>query len=385
MINETTLEETMGQNVNLPTTYSPAPEYQYQAPAPGPVNYFADIRTFEDGQRMCKLLAASDLVPQQFRGNVANTLIALEMANRTNSSPFQVMQNIYIVHGKPAWSATFIIAAINACGKYSPLRFQMEGEGDKLTCRAWAIEKETGERLEGPPVSIEMAKKEGWATKNGSKWATMPELMLRYRAATFFGRLYAPDILMGMRTSDELYDIEANNEMRRSAPVRRNEPAQIAEAVVVESDDSGPASVAEINAMLKAGSPSPASPDSPLCEGALDGAASPRNGGEQAPLQEGGGGEAAGGSQSEAAAPEQQTLPTGEPEDIAEYRRKMLAYIGEIDNLKTVSEAKWWANNKGYRRLQDELGGKDSEFYLAVMERQQSRIAELEEAAKGGK
>ena len=379
------MEETMTQNVNLPTTYTPPAPYQVQ-PA-GPVNYFADIRTFEDGQRMCKLLAASDLVPQQFRGNVANTLIALEMANRTNSSPFQVMQNIYIVHGKPAWSATFIIAAINACGKYSPLRFQMEGEGDKLTCRAWAIEKETGERLEGPPVSIEMAKKEGWATKNGSKWATMPELMLRYRAATVFGRLYAPDILMGMRTSDELYDIEANNEMRRSAPVRRNEPAQIAEAVVVESDGSGPASVAEINAMLKAEAPAvegakAEAEAAPPCHSERESArnlqqeagdssepAAPQNDGE-------------GGAEPEKEKKESAEVPA---EQAEAFTVSAMAFVEEIDGIDDAATLKAWCMKKGYQNLALALGGMDSQWYAQVMRHLRGRIETLEAAERKGK
>ena len=35
----------------------------------------------------------------------------------------------------------------------------------------------------------------------------MPDLMLRYRAATFFSRLYCPELTMGMRTTDELEDM----------------------------------------------------------------------------------------------------------------------------------------------------------------------------------
>jgi hypothetical protein len=162
---------------------------------------------FELLQRMAKLFASSDLVPKEFKGNVANCVIGLEMAQRMNASPLAVLQNLYIVHGKPSWSAQFIIAAINSTGKFSPLRFQVVGEKDQKEVTAWAIEKDTGERLEGPPVSIEMSKKEGWYSKNGSKWQTLPDLMLRYRAATFFGRLYAPEVLMGMQTSDEIYDV----------------------------------------------------------------------------------------------------------------------------------------------------------------------------------
>lgn len=171
-------------------------------------SYFASPQAFELAQRQAKLLASSALVPKEYQGNIANTVIALEMAQRTQSSPLAVMQSMYIVHGKPSWSATFIIACINACGRFSPLRYRMEGEGDGLTCRAVAIELATGEQLTSPPVSIGMAKQEGWYSKTGSKWQTMPELMLRYRAATLFGRLYAADVLMGMHTEDEVRDIE---------------------------------------------------------------------------------------------------------------------------------------------------------------------------------
>jgi hypothetical protein len=101
-----------------------------------------------------------------------------------------------------------VVSAINASGRFSPVRYRMTGEGDERACVAWAKDA-TGEVLESPPVSIAMAKAEGWYGKSGSKWKTMPELMLRYRAATLFGRLYAPDILMGMREETEVLDMES--------------------------------------------------------------------------------------------------------------------------------------------------------------------------------
>lgn len=164
---------------------------------------------FELAQRMATALSKSTLIPKEFQDNLPNCLIALEMAHRMGASPMMVMQNLYIVHGKPAWSSQFVIAAINSTGRFSPLRFDMKGEKDTRECYAWANELGTGERLEGPPVSMAMAKAEGWSTKNGSKWQTLPELMLRYRAATFFGRLYAPEVLMGMKEESEVIDVDA--------------------------------------------------------------------------------------------------------------------------------------------------------------------------------
>lgn len=169
---------------------------------------FADSQSFEYAQRVAKMLASSNLIPQHFQGNIQNTVIALEMANRVGASPLMVMQNLYIVHGKPSWSSSFIIAAINNCKRFTPLRFEISGDGQALSCRAWANDIHTKEKLEGPKISMEMAKAEGWVDRPGSKWKTMPELMIRYRAAAFFGRLYAPDILMGMLSVDEVSDAE---------------------------------------------------------------------------------------------------------------------------------------------------------------------------------
>ncbi len=166
------------------------------------------LNTFEHAQRVAKMLSASNLIPKEFQGNIQNTMIALEMANRIGASPLMIMQNLYIVHGRPGWSSSFIIAALNGCGRFDSLRFDVSGEGDGLSCTAWTTEKGKSDRIEGPAVTMKMAKAEGWIDKNGSKWKTMPELMIRYRAAAFFGRLYAPEILMGMQTMEEVIDIE---------------------------------------------------------------------------------------------------------------------------------------------------------------------------------
>jgi hypothetical protein len=128
------------------------------------------------------------------------------MAQRIKASPLAVMQNLYIVHGKPAWSSQFLIACVNASGKFSPIRYAMSGEGETRSCTAWAVDV-TGEKLESPAVTIAMAKAEGWYSKSGSKWQTMPELMLRYRSATLFARLYCPELTMGIQTDDEVVDV----------------------------------------------------------------------------------------------------------------------------------------------------------------------------------
>lgn len=166
------------------------------------------LQNFEHAQRVAKMLSSSSLIPKDYQNNIQNTMIALEMANRIGASPLMVMQNLYVIQGKPSWSSTFIISAINACGKFSPLRYDLQGEGDNMSCTAWAFDLATKEKLLGPTVTMQMAKEEGWFSKAGSKWKTMPTLMIRYRSAAFFGRLYSPEILMGMQTTEEIQDVQ---------------------------------------------------------------------------------------------------------------------------------------------------------------------------------
>jgi hypothetical protein len=166
----------------------------------------AETQAFELIQRQAKMLSTSTLVPKDFAGNVANCAIALNVAKRTRLDPLMVCQNLAIIHGRPSWSATALIGMINASGKFSPLRFVFDSDEAPTWCYAVARDMATGEELKGERITLEMAKKEGWSTKNGSKWLTMPGQMLRYRAASFWSRAYASDMSLGMYTQDEVRD-----------------------------------------------------------------------------------------------------------------------------------------------------------------------------------
>ena len=174
------------------------------------VGISTESQEFELVQRKAKAYAASNLVPDQFKNNMSNCIIAMEMAKRMEMNALMLMQNMYIVHGKPSFSSTFVIACINACGRFTPLRFKYSGEGDNRKCIAYCHDKKSGDLLESTPITIQIAKAEGWYGKKGSKWQTMPDLMLQYRAATFFGRAFAPDYLMGLHTREEMHDIHSN-------------------------------------------------------------------------------------------------------------------------------------------------------------------------------
>lgn len=161
-------------------------------------------------QRQAKALMSADIVPVAYKNNIGNCIIALDMAYRIGANPLLVMQNLHVIQGKPGWSAQFLIATFNKCGRFSSLRYEWNKE--KTECRAWAIEKSSNERIEGAKITMAMAQSEGWATKPGSKWKTMPELMLQYRAAAFLIRTYAPEIAMGIHMAEEVEDIVASGD-----------------------------------------------------------------------------------------------------------------------------------------------------------------------------
>lgn len=229
----------------------------------GSICPFDNFESFQNAWEMSDCLSRSNIVPPAFRGpdGQHNCMIALELASRLRTSIFMIMQHLYIVSGKPAFSSQFTIAAIQACGRYSPLKYKkrFDANGRLIGCRAYAKELKSGEILEGPEVTMEMAEKEGWIRKNGSKWQTMPEVMMTYRAAAFFGRIYAPDLMMGFKTEDEAIETTDEQTTETEAIAKLNamqEKAKPIDAVPAEE-------VPEEKAETPAENPQPAAQEEP--------------------------------------------------------------------------------------------------------------------------
>jgi hypothetical protein len=166
---------------------------------------YSSIQSFESAQRIAASLADSALVPNAYRGQqgLPNCIVAIEIANRMGMSPFQVMQNLNVIHGRPSWSSQFIIGLIQGCGRFEGFTYDETAD----SCQCFATHKTSGEQVSGPKITLDMAKREGW-TKN-TKWSTMPQTMLRYRAASAFGRFHIPDLILGIQSVEENEVIDA--------------------------------------------------------------------------------------------------------------------------------------------------------------------------------
>lgn len=313
----------MSANPSTPTSLAEVRRQPVAAIEPDQKIDMFSLRGFELAQRIAKAFATSDAVPAQFRshnlkkvkvGNeynetwvenpaaLGNCLVAIETARAVGMSITSVMQHANIIENRLTWSAQFVIGAINASGRFTPLRFDklergrlkakyrekqgwnrqkggfdfkdVEVEIDDIRCVAWALPKGIPEPrvtleqmrefkgsllqlykalgmpvVESAPVSMKLAVEEGWYGKSGSKWQTeMRHLMLEYRAGAFFGRIHAPDIVMGMgRTTEEVLDMTTidmdaagNVTAVRAEELRRpagESPATVVE--VVQKNESG--------------------------------------------------------------------------------------------------------------------------------------------------
>ena len=245
-------------------------------------NFFDPVQ-FDTMQRVCSLFANSELVPDMYKISdnnpkekaIANCMIAIEMAQRIGASPLMIMQNMVIIYGRPSWSSKFLVATVNTCGRFNPLQYRFTEKGmlgkvdyteyertwDKtlyggkggyknaaktvtfdgtkvmdIECVAFTTAKGSDKVLESSPISLRLAIQEGWYTKNGSKWRTMPKQMLMYRAASFWTNAYAPELSMGMKTEDEIRDIvDVDYE-----EITATQPEDGAEKKTVSLDDEKP-------------------------------------------------------------------------------------------------------------------------------------------------
>ncbi|MEB3322193.1 MAG: recombinase RecT [Synechococcaceae cyanobacterium] len=198
---------------------------------------FGGIDAFDAAQRMARALCSSTLVPKEYQGQngLANSLIALEIAGRMGLSPLVVMQNMTPIHGRPTWSSRFLIATVNASGRFTPPRFVFDDKENPTSCTAVATDRASGEVLEGETITLDLARREGWYGRNGSKWQTMPGQMLRYRAASWWANVYCPEIALGLMTQEEAIDIEPIRVEEQAPPATPLSPHPVATAGVVST------------------------------------------------------------------------------------------------------------------------------------------------------
>jgi hypothetical protein len=189
--------------------------------------YF-DPAKFDHCQRVATMLSKSNIVPEHFQNNVANCFIALQMATRMGMEPLAFMQKSFVLKGKPGIEAQIGIAALNNSGLIKGrISYDLSGEGQNRKCTASVVDASTGERFEFS-ITVGQATSVGAASTNPN-WKALPDLMLRYRSATYLIRTHYPDVLMGLYTKDELEDMVDVSPSKR--PYKHEERPEVLEAI----------------------------------------------------------------------------------------------------------------------------------------------------------
>ena len=201
---------------------------------------FNSSDSFKLAYQMAGALADSTIVPRDFQKSRSNCMVAISQAQKLGVDPFVVMNNMYMIQGKITWKSEFVIAMINASGKFdTELQFdEEEKDGKPYACTAFTFKD--GRKIAGIKVTMDMADKEGWTKKNGTKWSTLPQLMLRYRAAVFFARFNAPELTSGLYTVEEGEDVTftGSRKLKRAASLNEIiEDENIIDGEVITKDE----------------------------------------------------------------------------------------------------------------------------------------------------
>ena len=215
------------------------------------VSIFEDPDAFAQKMQIAAALSKTQFVPVAFRNKPEDCLVALDMAARLGMNPLAVFPEIYVIDARAAFSSKFLIALVNRSGRFSRIVYDegVDGEaavtfasrqrrGDDIVYTPAVVpnyyavarftELATGHEYTSPRIDLHFAEKNGWVAKVGSKWQSMPEIMVRYRAASTLIKSVAPELVLGLEFAEDLMDTPAPEPPANNAAPRRVYVAQTA-------------------------------------------------------------------------------------------------------------------------------------------------------------
>lgn len=201
---------------------------------PLPGDYISPVAMMNDGAMMDRMIKFAEImatgkatIPNELR-NVGDCLAITIQAMTWGMSPFSLAQKTHFIGGKIGYEAQAVAAAINGSGAVKDtFHFDWFGPWEKVIGK---FEIKRGDKGEYRIPGWKMADEDGigvkvWATlraehepreltlllaqartRNSTLWADDPRQQLAYLAQKRWARLYAPGVLLGVYTPDELAD-----------------------------------------------------------------------------------------------------------------------------------------------------------------------------------
>lgn len=179
-----------------------------------------DTARFEHMQRVATVMARSTLVPDTLRGRyegsgsartlvlfdereiLANCFLVVNQAVRWGMDPFAVAQCCSVVHGKLTFEGKLVSAVMEAKLGVA-LEYAYAGTGETMTVEI------SGTLPDGRKRTIAGSVAEWRTTGTNSPWrpATFRK-MLAYRGAREWARMWAPAVMLGVYSDDEMQALE---------------------------------------------------------------------------------------------------------------------------------------------------------------------------------
>lgn len=225
----------------------------------------ATMSMMQDGSVMDRMIKFAEImatgkstIPAELR-NVGDCLAITMQAMNWKMNPFSVAQKTFFISGKIGYEAQLVAAAITNSGAVvGNFGFEWFGPWEKVIGKfdikrsdkgeyrvpGWRLEDEAGIgircwntlRGESEPRVLELLLAQA-RTRNSTLWADDPKQQLAYLAQKRWARLYAPGVILGVYTPDEL-DQPTERDMGAAEVVSSRSAAQPTPAALPDYSQS---------------------------------------------------------------------------------------------------------------------------------------------------
>lgn len=161
--------------------------------------------------RISEMFAKSDLVPDSYKNKPANIFLAVSAGASLGLAPFQAMQNIAVINGKPSVWGDALLAMVRNDKRCLSVKESIEGEGRNMKATCVVSRLAPNGETELISSSFSMGQAQSANLLNRPPWKSYPDRMLQMRARGFALRDAFADVIGGLITSEEAQDYPGAN------------------------------------------------------------------------------------------------------------------------------------------------------------------------------
>lgn len=185
-------------------------QYQPHSPEAAEAHLNAQMRHAE-------VLSNSNMLPDKFKGNPANVLMAKEIAQSMGETPWVTMTELYFVGNTPTFSAKYMRTRVRQAGHI--LRESFDKATGTATCTIIRSDDPDFEHV----VTWDKAKAQSHGLWDKGHWKKNPKLMMKNRAVSECVREACNEVMGGVNYTPE--EAEAMQPMKATSE-RLDKPAR---------------------------------------------------------------------------------------------------------------------------------------------------------------